>query len=86
MLIHAIKLNSFLSFGETSAAILLQSLNVIIGPNGSGKSNLLESIELLRSTPEQLLKPIREGGGYAIGSGKVLQGCPAYSAVFLLPL
>lgn len=63
MLIHAIKLNSFLSFGEASEAIPLKPLNVIIGPNGSGKSNLLESIELLRSTPEQLLKPIREGGG-----------------------
>lgn len=63
MLIHAIKLNNFLSFGESSEAIPLGPLNVIIGPNGSGKSNLLESIELLRSTPEQLLKPIREGGG-----------------------
>jgi predicted ATPase len=63
MLIHSIKLNNFLSFGETEATIDLRSLNVIIGPNGSGKSNLLESIELLRSTPDQLLKPIREGGG-----------------------
>lgn len=63
MLIHAIKLNSFLSFGDTSEAIPLKSLNVIIGPNGSGKSNLLESIELLRSAPEQFLKPISDGGG-----------------------
>lgn len=63
MLIHSIKLNNFLSFGETSEFTSLGPLNVIIGPNGSGKSNLLESIELLRSAPEQLLKPIREGGG-----------------------
>jgi len=63
MLIHAIKLNNFLSFGESTQAIPLGSLNVIIGPNGSGKSNLLESIELLKNAPEQLLKPIREGGG-----------------------
>lgn len=63
MLIHAIKLNNFLSFGESSEPVQLNALNVIIGPNGSGKSNLLESIELLRSAPEQLLKPIREGGG-----------------------
>ena len=63
MLIHAIKLNNFLSFGESAQVIPLGPLNVIIGPNGSGKSNLLESIELLKSAPEQLLKPIREGGG-----------------------
>lgn len=63
MLIHSIRLNNFLSFGEASQETPLRALNVIIGPNGSGKSNLLESIELLRSAPEQLLKPIREGGG-----------------------
>jgi predicted ATPase len=63
MLIHSIKLNSFLSFGATSAAVPLGPLNVIIGPNGAGKSNLLESIALLQSAPDQLLKPIREGGG-----------------------
>jgi predicted ATPase len=63
MLIHEIKLSNFLSFGDKSESIPLKPLNVIIGPNGSGKSNLLESIELVRSAPEQLLKPIREGGG-----------------------
>lgn len=63
MLIHEIKLNNFLSFSESAQTIPLGPLNVVIGPNGSGKSNLLESIELLRSAPEQLLKPIREGGG-----------------------
>ena len=35
----------------------------IIGPNGAGKSNLLEAVALLQSAPDQLLKPIREGGG-----------------------
>ncbi|WP_028324744.1 AAA family ATPase [Desulfatirhabdium butyrativorans] len=63
MLIHEIKLSNFLSFADKSEFIPLKPLNVIIGPNGSGKSNLLESIELVRSAPEQLLKPIREGGG-----------------------
>lgn len=63
MLLHSIKLTNFLSFGETSPEIQLSALNIIIGPNGSGKSNLLESIELLRNAPEQLLKPIRDGGG-----------------------
>lgn len=63
MLIHSIKLNQFLSFGASSEAVPLRPLNVIIGPNGAGKSNLLESVALLQSAPDQLLKPIREGGG-----------------------
>jgi predicted ATPase len=79
MLIHAIKLNNFLSFGESSEVIPLGSLNVIIGPNGSGKSNLLESIELLRSAPEQLLKPIREGGGVRDWLWKGAKGTPKAS-------
>jgi len=79
MLIHAIKLNNFLSFGEKSESISLNSLNVIIGPNGSGKSNLLESIELLRSAPEQLLKPIREGGGVRDWLWKGSKGTPTAS-------
>jgi predicted ATPase len=79
MLIHAIKLNNFLSFGDKSESISLNNLNVIIGPNGSGKSNLLESIELLRSAPEQLLKPIREGGGVQDWLWKGAKGIPAAS-------
>lgn len=63
VLIHQIKLNNFLSFGESDQPLALGKLNVIIGPNGSGKSNLLESIELLKSAPQQFLKPISEGGG-----------------------
>ena len=79
MLIHAIKLNSLLSFGETFKAIQLRPLNVVIGPNGSGKSNLLESVDLLRSTPEQLLKPIREGGGVRDWLWKGVCGTPTAS-------
>ncbi|WP_419629044.1 AAA family ATPase [Thiolapillus sp.] len=63
MLIHSIKLNNFLSFGDQAAEIPLHDLNVVIGPNGSGKSNLLEAIELIRSAPKDLLTPIRYGGG-----------------------
>lgn len=63
MLIHTIKLNNFLSFGDQATEIQLRNLNVIIGPNGSGKSNLLEAIELIRSAPKDLLTPIRDGGG-----------------------
>lgn len=78
-LIKAIRLNNFLSFGESSETIPLGPLNVIIGPNGSGKSNLLESIELLRSAPEQLLKPIREGGGVPDWLWKGAKGIPTAS-------
>ncbi len=79
MLIRTIQLNNFLSFGGTSPAIPLGPLNVIIGPNGSGKSNLLESIELLRSAPEHLLKPIREGGGVRDWLWKGAPGTPTAS-------
>ncbi|MBF0463206.1 MAG: AAA family ATPase [Magnetococcales bacterium] len=57
MLIHAIKLDNFLSFGDSSETIPLGPLNVIIGPNGSGKSNLLESIELLCNVSRELMVP-----------------------------
>ena len=63
MLIRSLSLANFLSFGEVAAPIPLGPLNVIIGPNGAGKSNVLEAIALLQSAPDQLLKPIREGGG-----------------------
>ena len=41
----------------------LRPLNVLIGPNGSGKSNLIEAISLLKAAPQDLVAPIREGGG-----------------------
>ncbi|MDR0720594.1 MAG: AAA family ATPase [Treponema sp.] len=63
MLIHSIKLTNILSFGPHSEVIRLRPLNIIIGPNGSGKSNLLEAIDLLRNAPEQITRPVREGGG-----------------------
>lgn len=63
MLLRSIKLTNFLSFGASSEAVEMKPLNVIIGPNGSGKSNLLEAIEFIRSSPKDLLTPIRDGGG-----------------------
>ncbi len=79
MLIRSIRLNNFLSFGENAETIELGPLNVIIGPNGSGKSNLLESFELLRNAPDQLLKPIREGGGVRDWLWKGAKGTPTAS-------
>lgn len=84
MLIHTIKLTNLLSFGETTEAIQLGQLNVIIGPNGSGKSNLLEAIELLRCAPDQLLKPIREGGGVCDWLWKGAQGIPKASVEVII--
>ncbi|HHO81802.1 MAG TPA: chromosome segregation protein SMC [Halothiobacillus sp.] len=63
MLLKSIKLTNFLSFGESTEAVELLPLNVIIGCNGSGKSNLIEALELIRSAPRDLLTPIRDGGG-----------------------
>ena len=68
MLLKSLRLSNFLSFGESSPVLDLRPLNVVIGPNGSGKSNLIEAVELLRSTPSDsdrsnLLAAIRDGGG-----------------------
>lgn len=68
VLIKSLKLTNFLSFGESTEALELRPLNVVIGPNGSGKSNLIEAIDLIRSTPStseksNLLAAIRDGGG-----------------------
>ncbi|WP_206956070.1 AAA family ATPase [Trinickia acidisoli] len=62
-MIKSITLTSFLSYGPAAIPIELRALNVIIGANGSGKSNLIESLELLRATPKDLLTPVRDGGG-----------------------
>jgi len=63
MLIHEITLRGILSFGPDTPPLSMQPLNVLIGPNGSGKSNLIAAIDFMRSSPNQLSKPIRDGGG-----------------------
>lgn len=59
----SIKLCNFLSFGNSSDAIPLGPLNVLVGANGSGKSNLIEAFSLLESAPTDFRKTINEGGG-----------------------
>ena len=61
-----IALKNILSFGESSRAISLNRLNVLIGPNGSGKSNLIEALGLFHSLPKDLADAIRIGGGTRI--------------------
>ena len=63
MLVEELRLSNLLSFASNPVPLVLGSPNLVIGPNGSGKSNLLEPIDLLRTAPDQLAKPIREGGG-----------------------
>ena len=62
-LIHRIRLSNLLSFGPDAEEVELRPLNVLIGPNGSGKSNLIEAISLFKAAPQDLVEPIREGGG-----------------------
>ena len=61
--IQSLRLDGLLSFAPGSQAFVLGPLNVLIGPNGSGKSNVVEALELLRSTPSDLAEAIRDGGG-----------------------
>lgn len=63
MFIQRIRLRNLLSFGPDGLEIELRRLNVLIGPNGSGKSNLIESIGLLKSSPDNLHKAILSSGG-----------------------
>lgn len=77
-LVQSIRLENFLSFRD-STEVPLGPLNVIIGPNGSGKSNLLEAFDVLRNAPEQLPKPIREGGGVQEWLWKGANGLPVAS-------
>ncbi len=62
-LIHRLRLSNLLSFGPDAEGLELRPLNVLIGPNGSGKSNLIEAISLFKAAPQDLVEPIREGGG-----------------------
>ena len=63
MFIHNVRLAGLLSFGPDGIEVPLQPLNVLIGPNGSGKSNFLEVLSLIRSSPNDVSRPIREAGG-----------------------
>ena len=61
--IQSLRLDGLLSFAPGSPAFGLGALNVLIGANGSGKSNVVEALELLRSTPVDFAQAIRDGGG-----------------------
>ena len=62
MFIHKLKASGLLSFGPSGIDLPMQPLNVLIGPNGAGKSNLLELLNLLRSAPSELTRPMNKDG------------------------
>jgi predicted ATPase len=61
--LKSLPIDSLLAFAPATPTIDLRPLNVLIGANGSGKSNLIEAVELLRSTPTSFASAIRDGGG-----------------------
>lgn len=63
MLIKSLQLANLLSYGPDHPPIELRTLNVLVGANGSGKSNFLEAISLLQAAPDQITRPVRDGGG-----------------------
>lgn len=63
MLIKSLQIANLLSFGADHPPIELRPLNVLVGSNGSGKSNFLEAISLLQAAPDQITRPVRDGGG-----------------------
>ena len=65
MLIRNLLLDGFLSFAPRSEPFELRPLNVLIGPNGAGKSNVIEALDLLAATPNDLARAVRNGGGSA---------------------
>jgi predicted ATPase len=62
-LLNTIRLENILSYSTEMETLTLEPLNVLIGTNAAGKSNLIEIISLLAASPNNLLIPIREGGG-----------------------
>ena len=56
-------MKNLLSFGPNGTTLEFEPLTVLIGPNGAGKTNLIEVVALLRSAPDDLTVPIRNGGG-----------------------
>ena len=70
MFLTSLKLDNFLSFGKSEAAVEMRPLNLIIGPNGSGKSNFIEALSLLHSAPStstQLNLPATISRGEGVG-------------------
>ena len=68
MFLTSMRLENFLSFGESGAAVEMRPLNLLIGPNGAGKSNFIEALALLQAAPSTSSKSnlpfaISQGGG-----------------------
>jgi len=65
ILLRSLKPRNLLSFGPEFSGVELSSLNLLIGANGSGKSNLIEAIQVLRSSPRSIETVFQQGGGFS---------------------
>lgn len=89
MFMKSLKLDNFMSFGESEAPVDMRALNVIIGPNGSGKSNFIEAIDFMRleavpsKTPSLPAAARRARGAHNwIWKGASASSCALIEAVF----
>ena len=89
MFMKSLKLDNFMSFGESEAPVDMRALNVIIGPNGSGKSNFIDAIDFMRlaavpsKTPSLPATDRRGGGAHNwIWKGASASSCASIEAVF----
>jgi len=62
-LLRSIRLKNLLSYGSEGETLELEPLNVLIGANASGKSNLIEALSLVAAAPNNISRPLFEGGG-----------------------
>ena len=51
-MLHSIRVNGLLSFGEPATTITFEPLTVLIGKGGGGKTNILRLIGALKTNPE----------------------------------
>ena len=93
MFLKSMRLDNFLSFGESEAPVEMRPLNVLIGPNGAGKSNFIEALALLQAAPSKssrsnLQSAISEGGGVGdwIWKGGEAATCASIDATFESPV
>lgn len=82
-MLESIEISGLLSFAQ--AKLDLKPLNVIIGPNGAGKSNLIEVINLLKATANDISKAIRQGGVISEWIWKGDEGKPGEISVVVRP-
>jgi AAA15 family ATPase/GTPase len=89
-LIHSMRLQNFLSYGDKGEEVKLEPLNVLIGRNASGKSNLIEAVGVIHSLPTSIASGIRQAeevlmrlSGKEVKSFRLLKLKHLYNTQFL---